>query len=313
MIKNIISCTLVALATITGVKAQVRALPLLHQEQDLGAAAMASVVSLHSHTASIYSLSTIPLYEKVDRAVGVHAGLGFYPSAESAGAKLFSASLAYRVNKHAFMLGTRYLGLPEANYTDLLGQNRGTITPRDFTIDLGYALKANEHLALYARATYLQSYNSLTADVFAFAVGASYVGQLSNGTYLLSAGLDNLGPKYKYGKGGDSQTMPARIGLGLSYSMLAREQLTLGVRATHYLTSVLTKKTVLGAGLQWEAVRNLYLRTGYTWHGENSLCHLGLGYEWKSWGLNFAYDVHRDKAFNCLRLGLSYTFNMGGL
>lgn len=307
-IKQIISCTLISLATVMIAKAQVASLPLLQLEQDLGAVAMGAVIAPMSHTASMYSLPSMALYNEQGQRLSVHTSLGLYPSGKANSAYFGSAALGYRTGKHLFMIGGRYLGLPTIPYTDILGQERGNIHPRDFSIDLGYALQISEHLSGYARATYLQSYNSLTADVLALSIGASYLRKTHSGKYLIMAALDHIGPTYKYGPEGASQKLPQRATLGLSYSFLPREQLTLGLRATRYLVSESASQTVIGFGLQWEVLSQLYLRSGYTYQKDNSLIHLGAGYKLNRWALDLAYELNKDNKFNCLRVGINYSF-----
>lgn len=307
MIKQIFSLALIALSTVEVARAQVAALPLLHEEQDLAAAAMAGVVALGSSTSSLYSLPTSWLYEASAGTFRVNTALGLYTAAGESTSRLASAALAYRSGRHNLMLGFRYLGLPETIYIDVLGQERGAIHPRDFSVDLGYALRLDEQWAAYARATYLQSYNSMTADVFSFSLGISYSRRLEASSYLLSAGIDGWGPSYKYGKSGTKQTQPSRATLGLSYTFLPREQLTLGLRAARYLSSEHSLGTIVGCGLQWKAIDKLSLRGGYTWQRDNGRYHLGVGYQWRSLGLDAAYIRYQQTKFNSFRLGLSCT------
>lgn len=307
MIKQIFSLAIVTLATVGVARAQVAALPLLHEEQDLGAMAMAGVVAEGSRTSSLYSLPTAWLYQKHSGAFRINTSFGSYTTAGESTSYLGSVALGYRSRRHGWMLGFRYMGLPEMIYTDALGQERGAIHPRDFSVDLGYALQLDERWAAYARATYLQSYNSMTADVFSFSLGVSYSRRLEASSYLLSAGIEGWGPSYKYGKSGPKQAQPTRATLGLSYAFLPREQLTLGLRATQYLSSENSLGTVVGCGLQWVAIDKLSLRGGYTWQKDNGRYHLGAGYQWRSLGFDVAYIRYLQTRFNSFRLGLSCT------
>lgn len=307
MIKKLAITAAAALCFAAAATAQSGALPLLNLEQDVRAAGMAGVLTPKSNTGSIFSSPTDLLFTNGQHLRAI-ATFGANPSEGITNTGVASASLGYKIGNHAILFGARYRGSEETGYYSDDGTLRATIHPRDWSLDFGYAVRLGEGFGAFARATYLQSYNSLTADVFTLSLGASYRGQVSLGSYLLTASLDNFGGKYQYGSSGPKYDLPTTATLSGAISLLDREQLTLGARANYFLTPSGDKTIACGLGAQWEAVSDVFVRTGYTIHRNANIWSMGAGARLGIVDLDLSYDIHKIKEFNSLRLGVSVGF-----
>jgi hypothetical protein len=140
-------------------------------------------------------------------------------------------------SRQAFGLSARYFSLGEINFTDENGTPTGTGSPTELELNLGFAQKLTERLAVGINAKYV--YSNLAA-------GTSVNGQVAkvgNGfgadlslTYRkpirvngrknnITAGLalTNIGTKISYTNSANRDYMPANLGLGLAYEINLNE------------------------------------------------------------------------------------------
>ncbi len=310
MIKKIILTALSSLALGAVASAQSGALPVLGLQQDVRATAMGGVYPTDGG-GHLYSVPTDVFVGCCQTKLRLHTTLGLTPERGELSSQMATIAGSYRMNRHALLVGARYLGFGAQDYVGSGGMVRGRIHPRDWTVDLGYAYSISKALAVYARGGFVQSYNSLNADVLTFSLGGSYrtgfyKGDRMMASLLATLSLDNLGGKYHYGKTGAKHDLPTSATASLAVSLLKRQSLTLGVRATTFLKADGGERaTILGVGAQYRIGRVLALRGGYTHQSDVEVWSLGLGARLGQCQLDAGYDLHSVRAFSYLRLGLS--------
>lgn len=295
-----------------GASASAQTLPMLSLGSDIRSAGMAGVEPARNDYANLYSTPTDILYSDGE---GWRASyhIGFRPSGGSQRTTYHQAVTGYRFTKRdALHLGFRYLGGMEVLYTNASGVTRGTIHPRDWSIELGYTHLFSEHWSAWGRAGYLQSYNSVTADVATASVGVNYRylgGVDSFADYMLGLSVENFGTKIKYAKSALSLNQPTLAKLSGSITLnnlpklLKISKLTLGGSVRYALSSNQDKKLICSFGGEF-----LGLRVGYTISPYGNVISFGTGpLHYKGFRLDLAYDKHEYKQFNMLRIGLSYS------
>ncbi len=309
MIKNIILTAVAALSLGASATAQSGALPVLHLQQDVRAAGMAGVISPKA-TGNLYSSPTDVLEGCCSSKLRAQAILGLTTDRGDLSSQMATITGSYRMGRHAVLLGARYLGLAERDFVSSSGMVRGQINPRDWTIDLGYAYRFNRAFAAFARGSFVQSYNSLNADVLTFSIGGSYRTDFTSKgrtvARLVSVlSLDNLGGKYSYGEQGTKYALPSSCNASLAVSFLKDQRLTLGVRASSFFKAEGGERSALiGLGAEYQLLSALALRGGYTHQSDVSVWSVGLGAQLGQWRVDAGYDLHSQSAFNYLRLGV---------
>lgn len=309
MIKKIIITALSALTIGAVASAQSGALPVLSMQQDVRAVAMGGVYA-PGGGGHLYSSPTDVFAGCCQTKLNLHATLGLTPERGPLASQMAMITGSYRMNKHAIFLGARYLGFEEQDYMSPSGMVRGQIHPRDWTVDLGYAYSFSKALAVYARGSFVQSYNSLNADVLTFSLGGSYRTNFHKGDRVLASllatlSLDNVGGKYHYGKTGAEYDLPTSVNASVAVSLLKKQSLTLGIRATSFLKAEGGERsTILGVGAQYRFAKVLALRGGYARQSDVDVWSLGLGARLGKCQLDASYGIHSVSDFNYLRLGI---------
>ncbi len=141
----------------------------------------------------------------------------------------------YRINSRSTLAaGLTYFTLGDMDHTDVDGNKLMTIHPNEFAMDVTYALKLNDHLALGASGRFIRSdltngatvedgsghtethsANSLAADI-----GLYYQDTIDKEqSYGLGAFISNLGAKLSYSDDdNDKEFLPANLRIGGRYT-----------------------------------------------------------------------------------------------
>lgn len=310
MIKKIILLCLASFALGLTLNAQAQSLPILSMGNDMRSAGMAGVNPVYSTHAGLYSAPTALLYG-TDKGLRFGYQIGFPLKSDRQGATYHQVSLGYRLGDlQGLYLGWRYLGGLEIPYVNAQGITRGMIHPRDWAIEMGYARLLGENVSTWARLGYLQSYNSVTADVVTGSLGADYrINGIRDGFAdgMLSLSVENLGTNVKYAKSDISYKQPTIARLGGSVSLLKERRLTLGAGMRYLLTSTDSKKMIYNIGGEYRLFNIVNLRSGYIISPYGNVMTIGLGGTYKGFSLDLSKDQYEQKEFNTLRLGITYT------
>lgn len=195
-----------------------------------------------------------------------------------------------------------YLSQGQADGRDALGHPTGSFTASDAAAAFGYGRKT-ELADFGASVKYLRSHiGSAEAQSFAVDVGA----KRRLGDIQLGAALRNAGPGMKF----DDQRndLPLRLAFGAAYTFTGGHavaaEVTNGPRGAG---------TDVGFGGEYQAIKNVYLRAGYTtqtaiaggsgFDAARGLT-LGLGLRRDGWTLDYAAAPMGD-------LGSTHRFTLG--
>lgn len=185
-----------------------------------------------------------------------------------------------------FALGGAYLSQDAIEGRDAAGHLSGNFQASDAAVSFAYA-RRTEVADLGATIKYVQSHiGSAQAETAAFDLGA----RRTLGAVTLGAALRDLGPGLKYDV--QRNDLPLRLALGGAY----------GFSGGHAITAELTNApraggTDFGFGGEYQAVKNVFLRAGYTTQSSiaggsgfsaASGLTLGLGYRDAHWTLDYA-------------------------
>ena len=162
-------------------------------------------------------------------------------------------SYAQTTSAGTFGGAVTYLSQGQIDGRDLAGHPTGSFTASDAAVAFGYGRKT-ELVDVGASVKYLQSHiGSAQAESFAFDAGV----RRAIGPVQLGAAVRNVGPGLKY----DTQRndLPLRFAFGAAYKFTGG----------HAVTAELTNGprgagTDVGFGGEFQAVKNVYLRAGYT-------------------------------------------------
>lgn len=216
--------------------------------------------------------------------------------------RLDYAAYAHPTSAGTFAAGGTYLSQDAIEGRDALGHQTGNFTASDAAVSLGYGRKT-ELVDLGADVKFIQSHIA-SAQATTFAADFGVRRQL--GAIVLGAALRNLGPGMKF----DTQRndLPLRLAVGGAYKFAAG----------HALTAELTNApraggTDVGFGGEFQAIKNIFLRAGYTTQtaitGGSSFdaargLTLGLGVRSARWSLDYA-------AVPMGELGSTHRFTLG--
>ncbi len=294
---------------------QARSLPVLEMGADARAVAMGGNHYGTSRSAHLYTNPASIVFEPTGALIHASASWRHQAAFEGISGSLDTYSLTggVRLGDHAIMLGGRYFQSPKITS---IGGNEAlgaSVHPRDYTIDLGYALRLGK-LSLYAMGSYVSSDLGVSSvSAYGFGAGAFYRTEWqtrSGGEWSLLVGLkgQNFGPNFRYSGSSSESQMPLYAGLGgeLSYDVAEMHKLTLGLGGEQYISPYRARSTAFRGGLEYEWKRMLSLRAGYRYdtNKEKSFS-LGAGVQYGSWTLDAAFVTAPIKgAGNALHLTL---------
>lgn len=311
MNKQVIILSVLALASAgTALGQNVVGLPQLLHNTDTRSAGMGNTV-LHSHQSPRTALGNYAeVFAAAQEGFTARYDISLFGEVEGKRLSTHALGASYRLGKHAFSLAGRYASGLSVEGRNEVG-NIYTLRPSDGTIDLAYAYQINDGFAASLGARYIHSYNGRTAHAFGFSLGLAHTGEFLlgslEGTYGVSAMLDNFGPRFSYSDTDTKQSLPTLLSLNPSASLRLSDNQSLGLALSGAkVLSTDSQPFVWGAGLEYR-YSILALRTGYT-NGYERYCTVGAGVELNRFSLDLSYAIGEDKTLNVLRAGLSYKF-----
>ncbi len=307
--RRLLLLTLVAMTTGVAL-AQSRALPFLEVNPDVRTSAMGGSSVGEAKSMYQYTNPTSVLLAENKFEVGVSARK--YTLSELSSLAHYNVSASYRLGqRHGFMLGYRFYRGLTTSKEDEQGA-RKAIKPMDYSIDLSYAYRFDEHWSAYLTGHFVQSYIGKVAYTGGASLGLYYRGveELLGTTQRFALGLvaDNVGGKVQYGKAGYRSKMPASIALGGSTTMALSGslELTLGMTHRYFVEASDTKHYLLALGGEAVWRDSLSLRLGTSLGQGNDTFTFGAGYRFKAFSIDAAYLLHPNSSYNALTLGVSF-------
>lgn len=221
------------------------------------------------------------------------------------GSYLNTAAIYLHLNtRQTLLIGARHFTHGKFPVTDGNGTPTGDFTPKEWTLDLGYAYRLGNHFSLgiglhYIRSNMGHSGGAKTASAFAADLSATYRNILctSKSGSFWSAGLsvNHIGNKVKYLT--TTYDLPVYLNLGATacYPFSERQVLTgnLELGYTEILSD--TQSFVWGIGAEYNFFRHYFLRAGY--HGGDKVKNsgnyatAGAGVKFKGVNADFAYWI----------------------
>ncbi|HXS99086.1 MAG TPA: PorV/PorQ family protein [Elusimicrobiota bacterium] len=200
-----------------------------------------------------------------------------------------------------FAAGGAYLSQSAIDGRDLSGHATGSFSAADGDVALGYGRKT-DLVDMGGSAKLVQSHiGSAQATTFAIDLGA----RKQIGDVVLGAALRNLGPGMKFDT--ERNDLPMRLALGAAYKL---ERGTLAAEVTN---APRAGGTDAGFGGEYQAMKNVFLRAGYTTQtaitGGSSFdaargLTLGVGFRADRWTIDYA-------AVPMGELGTTHRFTLG--
>ena len=232
------------------------------------------------------------------------------------GSNLHILSGYYRLgNKSGLLAGFRYFTHGDIVVTDGEGNTSGSFTPKEFSIDLGYAYRLCDRWSVSAVFHYISSdlgdfSGAKKGSAFAADLGAMYHAPSWN------AGLSvtNLGSKIDYGY--DSYELPASLKAGGAYwhTFSDRHRLTGHAELAYRLMPSDYSGVNVGLGAEYLYNDLIAVRGGYHIGDDKktgpSYATLGCGLMYRGAEVNFAYWLAGSdspvKGTFCLSAGWSF-------
>ena len=211
-------------------------------------------------------------------------------------------SYARAVPAGTFAAAVTYLSQGQIDGRDLQGHPTGSFTASDAAAAFAFARKM-DLVDVGASVKYLRSHiGSAEAQSFAVDAGA----RRAFGPVVLGAALRNAGPGMKYDV--QRNDLPLRLAFGAAYKFTGGHAV-----AAELINGPRGAGTDVGFGGEYQAVKNVYLRAGYTtqtaitggagFDAARGLT-LGLGLRRERWSLDYA-------AVPMGELGSTHRFTLG--
>ena len=274
---------------------QVRTLPLLELSTDARSAALGGSHYGEASSSLLYTNPTSFLYSPSQLQASASARL---MGRLDGSLQLYQATAGLRLGeRHGLFAGFRYLGGLQYEAVNGLEQSKGTLSPYDYSLDLGYALRLGR-LSAYTTAGYVQSeLGDRSASTVTFGLGAfyrSHAEEPSQGlSYLVGAKAQNMSLGFKYAKHERRELYaPVFVGAGgeVRYGLSTEHRLSLSAGADVFTYPVNSSSVALHFGGEYSFRRMLAARVGYQ-HDTNGLqgFTLGLGYHGRRFQFDGAY------------------------
>lgn len=267
---------------------------------------------------AMYLYGDLPAFHQMERRVYASYSLTI-PQASSSGTNLFHAiSAGYKVlPKWSVQAGTRVqLGL-KVPVIDIDGVERGTLSPCNWSADLGTTYAVANNWVVYARVTLIGSYHLLHAVGLGGSLGVNYRNQfVMNGytpsRYSVTFGLNNFGGdlKFKSIQGELKVPLPSAIHLGgsIDAALSQKHKLTLSCIAEYLFPASLSHKFMAGIGAEYQWNETVAARTGFQWKDNRAWYTIGLGTSYRMATFDLSYIINKDYKFNQFGFGLSVNF-----
>lgn len=277
---------------------QVRTLPLLELSTDARSAALGGSHYGEASSSLLYTNPTSFLYSPSQLQASASARLMGRLEGADGSLQLYQATAGLRLGeRHGLFAGFRYLGGLQYEAVNGLEQSKGTLSPYNYSLDLGYALRLGR-LSAYTTAGYVQSeLGDRSASTVTFGLGAfyrSHAEEPSQGlSYLVGAKAQNMSLGFKYAKHERRELYaPVFVGAGgeVRYGLSTEHRLSLSAGADVFTYPVNSSSVALHFGGEYSFRRMLAARVGYQ-HDTNGLqgFTLGLGYHGRRFQFDGAY------------------------
>lgn len=214
---------------------------------------------------------------------------------------------AHPTPQGTFSAGATYLSQPAIEGRDALGRPTADFQASDAALSLGYGRKAGI-VDLGAAVKYVRSHiGSAEAQTFALDLGARRdLEGIGSGKLVFGAALRNLGPGMKFDR--ERNDLPLLLAVGAGYKLAGGHALAMDV-----VNGPRGTGTDVGFGGEYQALKDIYLRAGYTTQtaitGGSSFdaargLTLGMGFKNERWELSYAVLPMGE-------LGSSHRFGLG--
>ncbi|OGR97711.1 MAG: hypothetical protein A2V88_03460 [Elusimicrobia bacterium RBG_16_66_12] len=214
---------------------------------------------------------------------------------------------AHPTQKGTFAGGLTYLSPGKIEGRDSQGRTTLGYDASDAAVSAGYARKLG-HADLGAAVKYIRSHiGSSEAQSFAVDLGARReLEGMGPGKLALGVAMKNLGPGLKYDR--ERNDLPLRLAVGAAYKLAGGHSI-----AAEAVNGPRGTGTDASIGGEFQAIKNLHLRAGYTTKGAvpggsgfdaARGMTLGLGFRNEKWSLDYAVIASGE-------LGRSHRFSVG--
>lgn len=319
-----VAVLLLALCSVGVGQAQVgNPLPLLEEGVDARAVAMGNLGLLSSDRNHLYTNPTSLV--QIDGAkISATLGGSVARSMPGAEGRLMHgvASVGYRfLDRHALFLGARYQG--GLSFKSNSGQfgNTGkarTLSPFEYTVDLGYAFRLSDHWSAFAIGSFFQSYSGRSVMGGFGGLGVNY--RTSFDLSGMDGGILNVAAKVSdvtvpiYYSSREGFNLPSKAELVGDFRMLASKNLeaTFALGGRYYFLPADNRTFQANVGAEVKYYKIVALRAGYQYsQAGNNFLTVGGGVEYFGVKLDVAYlkTLQKDFRFSERLVGtLSYSF-----
>jgi hypothetical protein len=231
---------------------------------------------------------------------------------QAANSALVSAAGYIKGKRVGVSAGFRRHTFADVLQTDAQGNPAGAFAPSEYSLDVGFACKAMEYLAVAATVRYIGSDMGGPEKGSAFAADLSVLYKRNN--LSLGLGYTNMGTKIDYGY--SAYGLPARVKAGAAYrlSLAGMHHFTGSIDAAYQTLSGYAGMSG-GLGVEYAYKHWGALRAGYHADDEThvgaSYASVGCGVACYGFALDFAYILAGGNApiRQSMVISLGYRFN----
>lgn len=229
------------------------AAPFLRVSPDARAGGMGDmgIATQADANAPFYNLSKIAFAEAPNSLA-----VSYVPWLREVSNKIYLATVSgyHKLDDDQAISGSlRYFNLGNVQFADALGNALGSSSPREFSLEGGYARKLGEHFSLALGARYIYSklasgnannsgVNYKAGNAFGVDLSMTYNMVDEEGKGLtMGATITNLGSRVNYSNNSTSKEyLPSNFGLGATYRLPMEEghKITFGMELNKLLTPV---------------------------------------------------------------------------
>ncbi len=230
----------------------------------------------------------------------------------ASGSNLHALAGHYQLDdKQGIQAGFRYINRPEV-------ERAGAVyTPKDWSIDLGYARKLTEGLSVGATARFVRSalFDNAVANGVAFDLGVYYQQAWRNNDdarWSLGLQASNFGTKMDYGYGKYKQPAKVNAGGGVDYAFNDNHRLQGTLEVGYRVWPGGCWESAVGA--EYTAFKLFSVRGGYHYGEENNRMQrygtIGCGAHYSMLRADFAFIIPEKNSFlkNTWQVSLGVAF-----
>jgi len=215
---------------------------------------------------------------------------------------IISGGLSLNKRKYHWGYAFRHVSYGTLDQRDETGDIIGEFSPMDFvgTINYAYRLGATHYFGINANILYEKIH---TASSYGFSTDLGYVWSTPLKDVKLYTGVKNLGTTSKMDK--EKIDLPINLELGISKEFISRYyDLAFDVKAHKSEDTDLA----YNFGMQVKTFEILYLRTGYKENNDSNDLSFGLGIDYDSFNIDYAYMQMTNGLDDVHKISLSYKF-----